>query len=135
MFWNFVLFFSLSMPFPWFLKWHGKGTDCDWESWAKDYAQSLQHDFFFFFLSSAKERGKWGNKSIKLEKRGIWFKWKVGRGGTIVQRSNEQGCDQGDGKVERKLWDFMFFLSTWSNSVLPKSQGVDRVKNMERSEV
>ena len=29
-----------------------------------------------------------------------------------MQRSNEQGCDQGDGKVERKLWDFMFFLST-----------------------
>lgn len=66
--------------------------------------------FFFFFWSSAKERGKWGNKSIKLGKRGIWFKCKVGRGGTIVQRSNEQGSDQGDGKVKQKLWDFMFFF-------------------------
>ena len=55
-----------------------------------------------------------------MGKREIWFKWKVGEGGTILQRSNKQGIDQGDGENKAETLGFYVFSKHMIKYSAPK---------------
>lgn len=64
-----------------------------------------------------------------------WFQWVVGRGDITVQRSNKQRNDQDERESKAVTMGFMFFQA--HDQIQPSLQtpGIDRIEDMEGTEV